>query len=271
MTGATCLKSEFLFYTAPSSSAKKASGGSRLVDSFVAQPTLTRTFSIPISSSPTSPLQIQLREPSLTADNLGHKTWLTSYLLARRLPSLLSLDMCNSYPHAIRILELGSGTGLLGITAAALYPDATVHLTDLEEIVPNLEANVKANESLFSEEKLPTVGVLDWSLASSQATAQRYNLILASDPLYSPSHPAWVVNTVFSYLDDDPIARVIIELPLREAYVPEVEELRSRLADGGLTLLDSGEEFGTEDWGDKTVYGRDQVRCWWGVWKHPCT
>ena len=235
----------------------------------IAQPTLTRTFKIPNLSPDASPIQIQLREPSLTADNLGHKTWLASYLLARRLPSLNHLlppfkDLPSTYSP--QILELGSGTGLLGIAAAALYPDATIHLTDLEAIVPNLEANVKANEALFSESSCPSVGVLDWSATYPGKLNRRYNLILASDPLYSPSHPAWLAKTIHKYLDSHPMSRVVVELPLREAYVPEVEEFKERMAGIDLVLLDSGEELGTEDWGDDTGHGREEVRCWWGVW-----
>jgi len=239
---------------------------------FTARPTLTRTFTILVQSPDALPLHIRLREPSLTSDNLGHKTWLASYLLARRLPSLRPLLPSISHTSSTdspRILELGSGTGLLGIAAEALYPNASVHLTDLEAIVSNLEANVKANEALFSKGRSPSVGVLDWSEPSTARLDGRFDLILASDPLYSPLHPAWLVDTIFKYLDGPPTSRVVIELPLREAYVPEVEELKKRMADGGLVLLDSGEELGTEDWGDDSGHGREQIRCWWGVWGWP--
>ena len=200
---------------------------------------------------------------------MGHKTWLASYLLARRLAKLRHLlppfpNQASTSPS--RILELGSGTGLLGIAAAALYPDAVVHLTDLGAIVPNLKANVKANEAVFLKNNHPSVGVLDWSDSPCQTPHQRYNVILASDPLYSPSHPAWLVNTILLFLDGDPMSRVVIELPLREAYVPEVEDFKTRMADGDLALLDSGEELGTEDWEDDTGQGREKVTCWWGVW-----
>jgi len=168
-----------------------------------------------------------------------------------------------------RILELGSGTGLLGIAAAALYPDASVHLTDLDAIVSNLEANVKANKLLFSKGKSPSVSVLDWSEPSTADLDCRFDLILASDPLYSPLHPAWLVDTTLRYLDEHKTSRVVIELPLREAYMPEVEEFKKRMVDGGLVLHECGEELGTEDWGDDASHGREEVRCWWGVWGWP--
>ena len=145
---------------------------------------MTRTFTIPRYQSLEPALQIKLVEPSLTADNLGHKTWLASYLLARRLPHLIANSVIPSPDHPLRILELGSGTGLLGITAAALYPTAQTRLTDLPPIVDNLAQNVLANASLFEDNK-PTVDVLDWSTTREKARANSYDLILVSDPLVS--------------------------------------------------------------------------------------
>ncbi len=43
------------------------------------------------------------------------------------------------------VLELGSGTGAVGIWIAAAQPHATVILSDLAETMPNLSANIAAN------------------------------------------------------------------------------------------------------------------------------
>lgn len=107
-----------------------------------------------------------------------------------------------------------------------------------------------------------------------------YDLILSSDPLYSPSHPAWLVQTILSRLSPPrpplpsptppPSAQppsLLIELPLRTAYLPQIDELRARLREAGLELLDQGEEVGREDWGGGGGGdGWGEVRCWWGVW-----
>ena len=208
-------------------------------------------------------MQIKLVEPSLTADNLGHKTWLASYLLARRLPSLL--HCLPTRQQSITMLELGSGTGLLGIAAAALVPSAKTRLTDLPEIVGNLEQNVQANSGLFFCHNIPTVSVLDWSTDDHLAN-EAFDVILASDPLYSPNHPEWLVQTIARNLARRSSARVIIELPLRTAYVEEVERMQHNLLDKGLVLLDSGEESGREDWTSTDLAG-SVVQCWWGVWR----
>ncbi|KAI7533823.1 hypothetical protein KC331_g12871 [Hortaea werneckii] len=103
-------------------------------------------------------LSIHLHEPALTADNLGLKTWASSYLLAKRLVLLHSdnneSDSTTTNPLApallpilppdAEILELGSGTGLVGMAAARVL-QRKVWLTDLEGIVGNLERNVRGN------------------------------------------------------------------------------------------------------------------------------
>ncbi|KAI6892878.1 hypothetical protein KC334_g13122, partial [Hortaea werneckii] len=102
-------------------------------------------------------LSIHLHEPALTADNLGLKTWASSYLLAKRLVLLHSDNNesdSTTYPSAptllptlppdAEILELGSGTGLVGMAAARVL-QRKVWLTDLEGIVGNLERNVRGN------------------------------------------------------------------------------------------------------------------------------
>ena len=223
---------------------------------------MSRKFTIPCDSPFQSSLKITLIEPSLTADNLGHKTWLSSYLLACRLPRLFARHF-NPVQKPLRMLELGSGTGLLGIAAAALLPSAETCLTDLPEIIGNLENNALANANYFTKARIPRVEVLDWSIPIDEHCVQRYDIILASDPLYSPLHPEWLVRTIYERLSAVSLARVFIELPLRDAYLGEVDEMRTRLLEGGLAQLDSGEESGREDWDGPNSA---EVRCWWGVW-----
>ncbi len=251
-------------------------------------PSVSRTFVIPHPSSKSS-ISISLHEPSLTSDNLGHKTWLASYLLAKRLPYLiphlpmvrLRSELTGSPRFATAsielpyILELGAGTGLVGLAAAAVFSAANVHLTDLPAIIPNLQNNVSHNihpTHEFDECGNVTVGVLDWSNlptdAENRNPVQKYDLILAADPLYSPLHPMWLVNTIALFLKRDQQARVIVELPLREVYKSEVKDFRMRMSEEGFCLVADGEEVGVEDWGGCSAGGDQmEVKCWWGVWK----
>jgi methylase of polypeptide subunit release factors len=61
------------------------------------------------------------------------------------------------------ILELGSGTGLVGLAAAAIWK-CHVTLTDLPEIVPNLEGNARRNEDVLKARGgSVNIQELDWS------------------------------------------------------------------------------------------------------------
>lgn len=179
-------------------------------------------------------------------------------------------DAASQLRRSTRILELGAGTGLVGIVAAALF-HVPVHLTDLPTIVPNLQANVFRNNQIIANAEKITTGVLDWSdssLRDEQGSVQKADIILSADPLYSPLHPIWLANVIERFLNKGKMSRVIVELPLRDAYVPEVEEFKMRMQSNGLVLLQEGNETGYDDWEGSigSEYERLKVVCWWGIW-----
>ena len=235
----------------------------------VAMPDLTRRFELldPVKGGVAS---IELKEPSLTGDQLGHKTWAASYLLAKRLTTMQIPPLSKNYhassslPH---VLELGAGTGLVGLAIAALF-STNVHLTDLAAIVPNLEANVSANASAVAAKGSRAKAFkLDWAEmpdvdSTTPPQSHSYDVVVAADPIYGPEHPGLLVGAVERYLSTGKDARLALELPLRAAYAPEVQDLRERLDRANISLLEEGEEVGFDDWGD----GRTEVRCWWSLW-----
>ncbi|KAL1872878.1 Protein-lysine N-methyltransferase rrg1 [Paecilomyces lecythidis] len=239
---------------------------------------MSRVFTIPMSSS--EDFTLTLHEPALTSDNLGMKTWVSSYLLSRRLHSLFETTpelvpatspsvSRNKAGKTLRALELGAGTGLVGLSFAALRGSAaSIHLTDLPAIVPNLSHNVSLNSELLSKtDAIVSTGVLDWSVAPEPLPAadERYDIILAADPLYSPEHPKWLAQTVGHWLSQNLDARVVVEMPLRDAYSPQRLEFRQLMGTLGLAIVDEGEEVGYDDW-ESADGGSLEVKCWWSVW-----
>ncbi|KAM1701915.1 hypothetical protein TB2_026645 [Malus domestica] len=97
-------------------------------------------------------------------------------------PTLSALDS-RQRPH--RILELGSGTGIVGIAAAATL-GATVTVTDLPHVIPNLLFNVEANASVLAANGgVVHVAALRWGEAADvEKIGREFDLILASDVVY---------------------------------------------------------------------------------------
>ncbi|KAH8728300.1 putative methyltransferase-domain-containing protein [Phaeosphaeriaceae sp. PMI808] len=237
---------------------------------------ISRSFQIP---SWVGSFELNIHEPALTGDDLGLKTWAASYLLAKRLYTLNLIQPSNQ-PKP-QILELGSGTGLVGLAMAGLGAD--VILTDLPSIYTNLERNAKSNSATIVQNGgSARTGILDWSNPSvcelpdaidsskSKVITSKFPLILAADSLYSPEHPHMLVDTIETWLSQESSARVIVEFPYREAYLPEIKAFRDRMTKFELYILEEGEEKGYDDWGS-TSANKEQdedaiVTCWWSVW-----
>lgn len=85
----------------------------------------------------------------------------------------------------LSILELGSGTGVVGIAAAAIL-GAKVTVTDLPHVLPNIQFNVDANSKVL-EQQCGGVDVAALSWGDNQhmeAVGRDYDLILGSDVVY---------------------------------------------------------------------------------------
>ncbi|CAA2981051.1 N-lysine methyltransferase METTL21A-like [Olea europaea subsp. europaea] len=85
----------------------------------------------------------------------------------------------------IRILELGSGTGVVGIAAAAIL-GGSVTVTDLPHVLPNIQFNVKANaETLNLHGGAVEVAALSWGdTHNMEAIGREFDLIIGSDLVY---------------------------------------------------------------------------------------
>jgi len=89
-------------------------------------------------------------------------------------------------PTGLRVLELGSGTGICGLVAGAL--GAEVLLTDLPPVLELLRVNCALNRAAVERAGGSlTEAVLDWDAGSLPRGATDADLILAADVLFQPS------------------------------------------------------------------------------------
>ena len=108
---------------------------------------------------------------SLPGASLGSHTWGAAVAVARHVAA---------HPaevHGQRVIELGAGTGLLGLTCAQSGA-ASVLLTDLEVNVPRLQRSVDHNRL----GNIAQVRALDWSEKHPWLT--RHDLVVMADVVY---------------------------------------------------------------------------------------
>ncbi|KAM7207726.1 putative methyltransferase domain containing protein [Naviculisporaceae sp. PSN 640] len=226
---------------------------------------------------------LTIREPPLTGDSLGLKTWGSSYVLAQLLPRFASgplahllTDNTDSPSRPIEVLELGSGTGLLGLAAAASW-QADVVLTDLPNIMPNLAYNADLNRKTIElhggriDTAPLTWGGEDDEVDARFRTTNHYKLIIVADPLYDDDHPALLAGTISDQLSLSSDSRVLVMVPQRDETTKGLlATLRAEMQQQRSPLICEEENIvaGEDDWGDN---GDDddskQVGFWWGIFR----
>ena len=252
-----------------------------------------RFFPVPIDESGKE-ITIKIHNPDLVAEGLGYETWASSAVLSSLLhrlninfPSNLTISTNSIVP----VIELGAGTGLVGISAAAIL-GVPVVLTDLEPIIPGITANASLNSELLRKTHGADVrcGVLDWNEptclqiaeeASSSSSfpaskeqgkdqQQRFttipssskaHVLLAADTVYSSEHPEMLSRVILEWLSPDPEARAVLTYAMRVAYLDEIRELWQRLEDGGLEAVDEGRDRASDEVFD------DECLCEWSIWR----
>lgn len=220
-----------------------------------------------------------VREPPLTGDNLGLKTWGSSYVLAQMLQTIgetsLShlLERQDGQPRPT-VLELGSGTGLLGLAAAAVWQTCVI-LSDLPEIMPNLSHNVGKNQAVILEHGGSVeTGALTWGGEEHEidlvlfTSKNSFKVIIVADPLYDDDHPALLAAAVDEQLSLDQGARAMIMVPQRDTATIKLlsafrEELNSK--DIPLDCLEETVVAGQDDWGGDEDEEGAHVKCWLGI------
>mmetsp|Transcript_52388 Transcript_52388/g.170015 ORF Transcript_52388/g.170015 Transcript_52388/m.170015 type:complete len:245 (+) Transcript_52388:36-770(+) len=120
---------------------------------------------------------------SRALEETGVSVWDAALIFAKALgrqPALLFSGSRGPHP---RVLELGSGTGVLGIAAALL--GAEVVLTDLPALAGLAEQNVALNaESIDAAGGSARFGALDWQAPDLERFDGQVDVLLAADPVW---------------------------------------------------------------------------------------
>ncbi|KAI0741358.1 putative methyltransferase-domain-containing protein [Daedaleopsis nitida] len=240
------------------------------------QQAIERVYRVPLGSGKDGFLRVREQ----TSFDLDKKVWdsgigLSSWLVETA--QQVSPDGASPHLHHIerlkdalfssdkrRIIELGSGTGIVSLTLGALRSTRTtdqegcILTTDLESALPLLAHNVSTNDSLFIQSTRPKPLALDWddeSFSEDICAAGGFDAIIMADVTYNTaSFPAFV-RTLASLVRLSPPDRLpTIVLGYKERD-PEERTLWEMVRGIGVTLERIGEREGA---------GREPVEIWVG-------
>ncbi|KAF8949307.1 hypothetical protein BGZ47_006844 [Haplosporangium gracile] len=118
------------------------------------------------------PQSLKIHDPSFTGGDVGFKTFGSAYLLSKHIAQgdVLQLEpwtsdsLSNTPPSTLplpKILELGSGTGLVGFTAA-LYSNPKGPKVILSDYHPNVISTLHHNSKLNNLDSKCDIQLLDW-------------------------------------------------------------------------------------------------------------
>ncbi|KAK8116648.1 Protein-lysine N-methyltransferase EFM2 [Apiospora kogelbergensis] len=193
---------------------------------------IVRDFSFTLCSSAPSPvtgshrnaISVRLTDGPLASTDhtaVGLQSFAASIILPELMcasPGRFGLDDL-AKKDAPRIIELGAGTGLVGLALAHALPHLGVAqtnpliATDFHPVVlENLRANITSN---FPGVESPPVDAchLDWSAPSRAAPLDRpADMLVATDVIYAPEHAIWLRDCASQFLAPDGIFWVLIAI-----------------------------------------------------------
>ena len=136
----------------------------------------------------------------------GGSTFLAALMLAKHMEYRLADEI-----RGATVLELGAGTGTLGLTAAALGAGEVV-TTDLEYCIPNLEKSIALNKDVWLEHsRAPKIRAmtLDWFKFDSR-TLPKVDFIIGAELIFEEELLPPLVNLMCALTDRNPEAVLLM-------------------------------------------------------------
>ena len=203
-------------------------------------------------------LDVRIQVTDLPLDNQDHasvgaQTWGSGCLLAdmiAQFPAQFGLDPLDIKP--IRILELGAGTGLVGLVVAKMLQScdrqAEVVMSDFHpSVLQNLAENISSNFPSHGPDRPLSISshFLDWAQSPEVPVPpfdRPFDIIYGADVIYEVEHARWIKKCVETLLrrrpaDSSPessdmyaspravMPRFHLVIPLRSTHVAESQSV----------------------------------------------
>ena len=115
-----------------------------------------------------------------------------------------------------RVLELGSGCGIVGLEIAQICSQCDVILTDLPDAMENLSYNVSKVMGSNLAVGNVVAAVLDWDDASPKIIqGHRYDLVIVSDCTYNADSIPALVGTLAAVIDEWSATLIVVSMKVR--------------------------------------------------------
>ncbi|KAH6695127.1 putative methyltransferase-domain-containing protein [Plectosphaerella plurivora] len=217
LTGLIARVEELECFASEESRARALDEASDVLESFYTAPAtadepdddeFSRDFSfnlaVPGANEPV-PVAVRLNDGlagknSADPDDVGLQSWSASIVFSDLLcanPDHFGLGI-RSQPSPLRIVELGAGTGLVGLVVGKMLPHlglegSKVVATDYHPaVLANLRANVAANFSSLATAPVDAC-LLDWAAPSFEAPLDiPADVLIATDVVYAHEHAVWL-------------------------------------------------------------------------------
>lgn len=153
------------------------------------------------------------------------------------------------HSHGLRVIELGSGCGIVGIHIAHLLTKSHVVLSDLDDAMRILTHNIHHAE--VAQDSVLEKMTLDWNQElPAVVQRQRFDLVVVSDCTYNCDSIPSLVKTIEALAAHSPRALTLVSMKVRHASEEIFFDLMSRAgllqAEHDSVLL-SGMDAGTID------------------------
>lgn len=165
-------------------------------------------------------VSVDVREVALTNDALGARTWGAA--------TWLTLRLLRGTPPRTRVLELGAGTGLVGLAIAGQA--ASVVLTDYHpDVLKNLEYNAaqSPHASRLSVARLDWRDIYGGGRGMAERQEDRFGVVIAADCIYEAGHADWVAAAAGAHLSfpSTEIPQLHLCMALRATHTAETESV----------------------------------------------
>lgn len=141
------------------------------------------TYSIKIGEN-----QVTVKQHPQTAESemaTGSTVWDCAIVMANYLQSYCS-KLPENYWVDKNVLEVGSGTGIVGIICGLLFQGSNLIISDLEILLPLIRENLETNQNALGDNLTKNISVQNftWGTAPELNPSPPYDYIIASDVVW---------------------------------------------------------------------------------------